>query len=461
MRYFLAALALILTTAGPAAAETAKTLHGIAMHGAPKYPAGFKHFDYVNPDAPKGGTVRQASIGSFDSLNPFIVKGESAAGIGAIYDSLTKASADEPFTRYGLLAESMEMPEDRSWIVFNLRKEARWHDGKPVTADDVVFTFNIVREKGAPQFKFYYSDIDKVEKLGDYKVKFSFKGGENREMPLIVGEQAILPKHYWEGRAFDETSLEPPLGSGAYKVADLEPGRHITYTRVADYWGKDLPVNVGFDNFDTIRYDYYRDTSVVIEAFKAGEFDFRSENSSKDWATAYNVDEIKTGEMIKDEIKHNRSVSMQGFVYNTRRPLFQDPKVREALAYAFDFERSNKTLFYGQYVRTRSYFDNSELAATGLPSKDELALLEPLRDQLPPRSSPRNTLRPPPTARGGSVATCAKRSSCSKKPVGRSRTASWSMGKGSRSSSRCCWSARCSNGLPCRSAKTSSAWALT
>ena len=385
MRYFLAALALMLTTAGPAAAETAKTLHGIAMHGAPKYPAGFKHFDYVNPDAPKGGTVRQASIGSFDSLNPFIVKGESAAGIGAIYDSLTKASADEPFTRYGLLAESMEIPADRSWIVFNLRKEARWHDGKPVTADDVVFTFNIVREKGAPQFKFYYSDIDKVEKLGDYKVKFSFKGGENREMPLIVGEQAILPKHYWEGRAFDETSLEPPLGSGAYKVADLEPGRHITYTRVADYWGKDLPVNVGFDNFDTIRYDYYRDTSVVIEAFKAGEFDFRSENSSKDWATAYNVDEIKTGEMIKDEIKHNRSAGMQGFVYNTRRPLFQDPKVREALAYAFDFERSNKTLFYGQYVRTRSYFDNSELAATGLPSKDELALLEPLRDQLPPR----------------------------------------------------------------------------
>jgi len=384
MRFVFTAIALLVFSA-PAHAQSVEPVHGIAMHGEPKYPKDFQHFDYVNPDAPKGGTVRQATIGSFDSLNQFIVKGESATGIGAIYDSLTKSSADEPFTKYGLLAESMEMPEDRSWIVFNLRKEARWHDGKPVTAEDVVFTFKIIREKGAPQLRFYYADIAKVEALTPQRVKFTFKNGENRELPLIVGDQAILPKHYWEGRAFDETSLEPPLGSGAYKIENLEPGRHITYVRVPDYWGKDLAVNKGYDNFERIRYDYYRDTAVIIEAFKAGEFDFRAENSSKDWATAYTTDDVKEGRIVKTEIKHNRSAGMQGFVYNMRRPLFQEPLVREALAYAFDFERSNKTLFYGQYVRTRSYFDNSELAATGTPSKEELELLEPYRDQLPPR----------------------------------------------------------------------------
>ncbi len=384
MRFVFAAIALLVFST-PAQAETVQPVHGIAMHGEPKYPKGFSHFDYVNPDAPKGGTVRQATIGSFDSLNQFIVKGESADGIGAIYDSLTKSSADEPFTKYGLLAESMEMPEDRSSIIFNLRKEARWHDGKSVTAEDVVFTFKIIREKGAPQLRFYYADIAKVEALTPQRVKFTFKNGENRELPLIVGDQAILPKHYWESRAFDETSLEPPLGSGAYKIENLEPGRHITYVRAPDYWAKDLAVNKGYDNFERIRYDYYRDTAVIIEAFKAGEFDFRAENSSKDWATAYTTDDVKEGRIVKVEIKHNRSAGMQGFVYNLRRPLFQDPLVREALAYAFDFERSNKTLFYGQYVRTRSYFDNSELAASGTPSKEELELLEPYRDKLPPR----------------------------------------------------------------------------
>ncbi len=358
-------------------------VHALAMHGVPKYQPGFKHFDYVNPNALKGGMVRQAAVGSFDSLNPFIIKGDSAFGIGSIYESLTTASADEAFTRYGLLAESMELPEDRSWIIFNLRKEARWHDGKPVTADDVIFTFETIREKGTPQLRYYYASIGKIEKFGAYKVKFTFTGGENREMPLIVGEQAILPKHYWQDRNFEETTLEPPLGSGPYKVGTLEAGRYITYERVADYWGKDLPVNVGSDNFDTIRYDYYRDATVVIEAFKAGEFDFRAENSSKAWATAYETPDVKEGRIIKSEIKHNRSAGMQGFVYNTRRDLFKDPKVREALAYGFDFERSNKTLFYGQYVRTRSYFDNSELAAQGLPSNEELAILKPYKDQLP------------------------------------------------------------------------------
>jgi len=372
---------LVITGQVPAFAE--EPVHAIAMHGEAKYKPGFKHFDYVNPNALKGGLVRQATTGSFDSLNPYIIKGESAAGVGAIYDTLTAASADEAFTRYGLLAESMELPEDRSWIIFNLRKEARWHDGKPVTADDVIFTFNVIREKGAPQYRYYYASIGSIEKLTPHRVKFTFTGGENREMPLIVGEQAILPKHYWESRKFDETTLEPPLGSGPYRVEKLEAGRHITYVRDENYWGKDLPVNVGNDNFGRIRYDYYRDTTVLVEAFKAGEFDFRAENASKTWATAYDTPDVKNELIIKKEIKHNRSAGMQGFVYNTRRDLFTDPRVRHALSYAFDFERSNTTLFYGQYARTRSYFDNSELAAQGLPSKDELAILEPYRDKLP------------------------------------------------------------------------------
>ncbi len=382
----LLAVALPAASAGPparAATDAPATVHGLAMHGAAKYPAGFRHFDYVNPGAPKGGTVRLASIGSFDSLNPFIIKGQAADGIGAIYDSLTTASADEPFTRYGLLAESMEVPADRSWIIFNLRPEARWHDGRPLTADDVVFTFDLVRREGTPQLRFYYQSIGAVEKLGTHRVKFSFTGGENREMPLIVGEQPILPKHYWESRDFTKTTLEPPLGSGPYRIDSLEAGRFIEYRRVADYWGSALPVNLGTDNFDRIRYDYYRDATVQIEAFKAGEFDYRDENSSKHWATAYEIPEVASGLMAKEEIRHNRPAGMQGYVYNTRRALFADRRVRQALAYAFDFERSNQTLFYGQYTRTRSYFDNSELAATGLPGPAELAILEPYRDRVP------------------------------------------------------------------------------
>jgi microcin C transport system substrate-binding protein len=380
---FVATFTALVFAFGISSALAEAPVHAIAMHGTPKYQPGFKHFDYVNPNAPKGGLVRQASTGSFDSLNPYIIKGESASGIGLIYDSLTKASADEAFTRYGLLAETMEIPDDRSWIIFNLRKEAKWHDGKPITADDVIFTFNTIREKGAPQYRYYYASIGTIEALSPHRVKFTFTGGENREMPLIVGEQAILPKHYWENRKFEETTLEPPLGSGAYRIEALEAGRHITYVRVDDYWGKNLPVNVGSDNFGRIRYDYYRDQTVMVEALKAGEFDFRAENASKTWATAYDIPDVKNGLIVKKEIKHNRSSGMQGFVYNTRRDLFIDPKVRHALSYAFDFERSNKTLFYGQYTRTRSYFDNSELAAQGLPSKAELELLEPYRGQLP------------------------------------------------------------------------------
>ncbi len=357
--------------------------HGIAMHGDLKYPEGFSHFEYVNPDAPKGGKVRLSAIGSFDSLNPFIVKGVSAAGVGYIYETLLMHAADEAFSEYGLLAQSVKMPEDRSWVEFTLRPEARWHDGMPVTADDVIWSFETLLEKGQPFYRFYYGSVEKVEKTGERSVKFSFSPGENRELPLIIGELSVLPKHYWQDRDFNKTSMAPPLGSGPYRISAVDAGRSITIERVKDYWGKDLAVNKGQYNFDTIRYDYYRDSTVVLEAFKAGEFDYRNENSSKAWATEYDVPAVASGRLIKAEITHQRSSGMQGFIFNTRRDLFKDRHVRQALAYAFDFEWSNKNLFYGQYRRTRSYFDNSELAATGLPSAEELALLEPYRGRIP------------------------------------------------------------------------------
>ncbi len=357
--------------------------HGIAMHGDLKYPADFTHFDYVNPNAPKGGKVRMHSIGTYDSFNGFIVKGNAAAGIGLLYNTLLSGSADEAFTQYGELAEEVYMPDERSWVAFKLRKDAKWHDGKPVTVDDVIWTFNTLVKDGQPFYRFYYGSVAEVVKVGADIVRFNFKPGENRELPLIIGQLSILPKHYWAARDFTKTTLEPPLGSGPYKIKDFEAGRAITLERVKDYWGKNLPVNKGFSNFDEIRYDYYRDSTIAIEAFKAGEYDYRSENSSKSWATAYEIPAVKNGQMKKEGINHNRSTGMQGFVFNTRRDMFNDARLRAALAYAFDFEWSNKNLFYGQYARSRSYFDNSELAAEGLPSADELKLLDPLRGKIP------------------------------------------------------------------------------
>jgi len=357
--------------------------HGIAMHGDLKYPAGFKHYDYVNPDAPKGGKVRMSSIGTFDSFNAFIVKGNAAAGSGSIYNTLMAHAADEPFTLYGELAEEVYMPDDRSWVAFKIRTEAKWHDGQPITPDDVIWTFNTLIKDGQPFYRFYYGSVKEVLKIGDDIVRFNFKPGDNRELPLIIGELTVLPKHYWAGREFNKTTLEPPLGSGAYKIKSFEPGRSVTIERVKDYWGENLPVNKGFSNFDEIRYDYYRDGTIALEAFKAGEYDFRAENSSKNWATTYDIPAIKDGLITKETIDNNRSSGMQAFVYNTRREIFQDRQVRAALAYAFDFEWSNRNLFYGQYTRTRSYFDNSELAATGLPDADELKLLEPWRGKIP------------------------------------------------------------------------------
>ena len=335
------------------------------MHGDLKYGPDFQHFDYVNPNAPKGGTVTFSAVGSFDSFNPYIIKGEPAVGITLLYESLTTQSLDEPFSEYGLLAETIEMPEDRSWVAFTLRPEARWHDGKPVTVEDVIWSLETLREKGAPFYRYYYKNVKSVEAAGERRVKFTFDQTINRELPLIIGQLPILPKHYFEGREFDRTTLEPPLGSGPYRIKSFEPGRTVVYERVADYWGADLPVNRGSNNFDEVRYEYYRDANVAMEAFKAGAYDLRQENASKFWATAYTGPMFDAGWIVKEEIPNELGTGMQGFAFNLRRPLFQDPRVRQALAYAFDFEWTNRTIMYGQYARTESYFSNTELGAAG------------------------------------------------------------------------------------------------
>jgi microcin C transport system substrate-binding protein len=380
----IALLAAATGVAAQAPSQKVTVAHAIAMHGDVKYGPDFKHFAYADPKAVKGGEVRNEAIGqTFDSLNPFILRGVPAAGSASIYDSLMMSSADEPFTEYCLLCETVEVPEDRSWVAFNLRPQARWHDGKPVTVEDVIWTFETLKTKGHPRFRAYYASVAKAEKVGERKVRFSFVAGENRELPLILGQLSVLPRHYWEGKDFEKTTLEPPLGSGPYKIDTFEPGRFITLRRVPDYWGADLPVNVGQNNFDVMRFEYFRDRTIALEAFKAGTYDLRLENQALAWATRYDSPARTAGLYKLEELPTHVTTGMQGFAMNLRRPIFQDRRVREALEYAFDFEWSNKNLFYGAYTRTRSYFDNSELAATGLPSPEELKLLEPLRGQIP------------------------------------------------------------------------------
>src|SRR5436309_3515608 len=387
MRALAVVLALTLsaaaTPAWPRSAPGAGPAHGLSIHGDLKYGPGFTQFDYVNPRAPKGGSVTLPAIGTFDNLHPFILKGVPAAGIATTFDTLTVASTDEPSSEYGLVAETMETPPDRSWVAFTLRAAARFHDGSPMTVEDVIWTFDTLRTRGHPVYRSYYAHVARVEKVGPRTVRFTFKGSENRELPVIVGQLPVLSRAYWAGRDFARTTLEPPLGSGPYRVESLEPGRSITYRRVKDYWAAAVPVNVGRFNFDTIRYDYYRDGTVALEAFKGGAYDFRSENSSKSWATAYDVPAVRDGRIRKEQIPNEIPTGMQGFVYNTRRALFRDARVREALAAAFDFEWSNAHLFYGAYTRTRSYFSNSELASRGLPSQAELSVLAPFRGRVP------------------------------------------------------------------------------
>ena len=367
----------------PGANTSVRPKHGIAIHGEPGYPPDFPHFRYVNPEAPKGGIVRRAATGTFDSLNPYILKGVPAAGLGDVFETLMASSLDEASTEYGLIAESVETPPDRSWVIFNLRREARFHDGKPITADDVVFTFETLKTKGHPRFRAYYASVERAEKLGERRVRFSFKGGENRELPVIVGQLPVLPKHYWEGRDFAKTTLEPPLGSGPYRIERVEPGKSIVLRRVPDYWGAKLPVNVGHNNFDEIRYEYFRDRTVQRQALRAGQFDIFQENAAKDWALGYDIPAVRDGLLKKEEIRHELPTGLQGFVFNTRRALFKDARVRKALGLVFDFEWSNRILFFGQYARTRSFFSNSELAAQGLPTPGELAILERYRGRVP------------------------------------------------------------------------------
>ena len=355
--------------------------HAIAMHGEPKYGPGFEHFDYVNPLAPKGGELRLAAEGTFDSFNPYIPRGTPAPS--SSIESLMVGSADEPFTQYGLLAESIEVPPDRSWAIFTLRPQARWHDGRPVTPEDVIFSLETLKTNGHPFYRFYYQAIVKAEKVGPRRVRFTFKGDDNRELPLIAGQLPVLPRHYWADRDFERTTLEPPLGSGPYRVKRFEPGRYVELERVREYWGWHLPVIRGHYNFDIIRYDYFRDATVIREAVKAGGIDLRIENQAKAWALDYDTPAVREGRLRKEAFDHDRPSGMQGFAMNTRRPVFRDARVRRAMAYAFDFEWSNRTLFFGQYERTESYFQNSELASQGLPSEAERKLLEPWRSKIP------------------------------------------------------------------------------
>ncbi len=365
MKVSAAVLALLLVVAAVPAPAVARPAHGLSMYGELKYRPGFAHFEYVNPRAPKGGAVTLSALGTFDSLNPFIFKGVSAAGLGQVFDTLMVGSGDEAFAQYGLVAETVETPPDRSWVAFTLRRQARFHDGSPITVEDVIWTFQTLKTKGHPFYRTYYAQVTSAEPAGPRRVRFTFKGGVNRELPLIVGQMPVLPKAGWAGRDFTKTTLQPPLGSGPYRVASAEPGRSITYQRVKDYWAAELPVNVGRFNFDTIRYDYYRDGTVALEAFKGGAYDFRQENSAKSWAKGYDVPAVRDGRIRKELIPNQVPTGMQGFVYNTRRDVFRDPRARQALAHAFDFEWANAHLFYGAYTRTASYFSNSELASEG------------------------------------------------------------------------------------------------
>jgi microcin C transport system substrate-binding protein len=393
---FAAALPVVgrLTLSGPAMAQGASESawrHGLSLFGDIKYPAGFKHFEYVNPQAPQGGTVRRVALGTFDNFNTVVagVKGSLASGLELVTETLMTPALDEVSTVYGLLAEAVRYPEDRSSVTYRLRANARWHDGQPVTPDDVLFSFETFKAN-SPFYGAYYRHVTKVEKTGEREITFTFDGTGNRELPQIVGELPVLPKHWWTGadkngnkRDVTQTTLEPPLGSGPYKVKEASPGRTIVYEKVADYWGKDLNVNIGTNNFAQMRFDYYRDGTVALEAFKGDQIDFRTENRAKDWATAYDFPAVRDKKVIKEEFPMRSSGIMQAFAFNIRRDKFKDPRVRRAFNFAFNFEEMNRQLFYGAYQRIGSYFQGTELAATGVPQGLELEILQSVKDKVP------------------------------------------------------------------------------
>jgi microcin C transport system substrate-binding protein len=366
--------------------------HGLSLFGEPKYPADFKHFEYVNPAAPQGGLVRQIAFGTFDNFNMVVagVKGSLGNGLELVNESLTTPALDEVSTEYGLLAEAISYPDDRSSVTYRLRADARWQDGKPVTPEDVIYSLDVFK-KNSPQLAAYYRHVTKAEKTGERDVTFVFDGPGNRELPQIVGQLTVLPKHWWEGtdakgkkRDVAQTTLEPPLGSGPYILKDYAPGRTIVYEKNPDYWGRSLAVNVGTNNFAQIRYEYFRDSTVALEAFKGDQVDWRTENSAKNWATAYDFPAVRDKKVVLEEFPVRNVGVMQGFAFNIRRPKFQDPRVRRAFNFAFNFDEMNRQLFYGQYHRITSYFEGTELACSGLPQGKELEILNTVRDQVPP-----------------------------------------------------------------------------
>lgn len=373
-----------------AAKAQSECKHAVSLTGTPKMGPDFKHFDWVNPDAPKGGSVRQYADGTFDTLNPFSDKGVKAAGLGLLFDSLMASSPDEPSAEYGLIAECLSYPADYSSVTFKLRKEARFHDGTPITPDDVIFSMEQLK-KVNPFYAFYYKNVVKAEKTGEHEVTFSFDVTGNRELPLIVSQMSVLSKAYWTGtggngepRDLGKTTLEPPLGTGAYKIKSFDTGRRIVLERVSDYWAKDLPVMKGQYNFDTLDVVYYRDRTPAFEDFKTGQIDMWSETSAAAWATQYGFDALTKGLVKKEAIPVERVAPMQAFVFNQRRKQFQDARVRRAFNLLFNFEEANKKLFYDMYVRVGSYFDNSELQSKGLPEGRELEILNEVKDQVPP-----------------------------------------------------------------------------
>jgi microcin C transport system substrate-binding protein len=379
---FAAGFGLVAATAASAQSGPIRT-HALSLLGEPALPANFPHFPWVNPNALKGGEVTLTALGSYDSFNQFILRGTAAVGLNNLYDSLLIESADEASTEYAHIAETIEIPADRMGVTFELRESARWHDGRPITAEDVAWTFNTLRTQGRPFYRAYWGDVSEVVVEGPRRVTFRFRTNENRELALILGQMWILPKHYWEGRDFARPSLDVPLGSGPYRIDRFESGRSIAYRRVPDYWAVNLNTRRGTQNFDVMRYEYFRDVTVAFEAFKAGQIDFRTENIARNWATGYDFPAVRRGLVKRDEIRHQLPTGMQAFVMNLRRPLFQDARVREALLQVFDYEWLNANIFNGAYARTTSFFSNSELASSGLPTGRELEILTPFRAQLP------------------------------------------------------------------------------
>ncbi|UCJ15347.1 extracellular solute-binding protein [Pseudomonas sp. MM211] len=420
MRRPLLSLIFGLATSFPALATLSES-HGYAQFGALKYPASFTHFDWVNPEAPKGGTLRIMAAGSFDTLNPYTFKGTSPVatanflqyGVTELNEPLMVGtgmydpSGDEPASSYGLIAQSVEYSEDRSWVVFNLRPEARFHDGKPITAYDVAFSYRLLLKEGHPQYRTNLQEVKRVDILNRHRVRFVLKRSNNPLLILRLGELPVLPQHYWKDRDFKATTFEPPLGSGPYRITGVNPGRSLSFERVEDWWGASLPVNRGKYNFDRVEVDFYRDSHVAFEAFKAGEFDLYIEQQAKNWANNYRFPAVTRGDVVRAEIPHQIPTQTQALFMNTRRGTFDDVRVREALGLMFDFEWTNRTLFNGSYTRAASYYPNSEFSAKGKPEGAEWLLLSPFRAQLPPelftepfqmpvtdgRGIPRETLR--------------------------------------------------------------------